>query len=190
MNLPSAGCPNRGRWSRPWWRKTAGRAGRSRRPGRQARPRPSQNGRGATCAGADPVANSSFLRGARKLDKIKWALTISRAEGFDFSNRYVKVASGSEEHFLVKLKAGSYHFDQLVAQGFANFYFLVDARFDVTPKTVTYIGKLEITIPYRMYSGPIAFNLLDNQEETVAALRDNHPELEAEVGKALMQIAE
>ena len=139
---------------------------------------------------ADPVANSSFLRGARKLDKIKWALAISRSEGFDFSNRYVKVASGSEEHFLLKLKAGSYRFDQLAAQGFANFYFLVDARFDVTPKSVTYIGKLEITIPYRMYSGPIAFNLLDNQEETVAALRDNHPELEAEVGKALMQIAE
>ena len=139
---------------------------------------------------ADPDENSSFLRGARKLEKIKWALTIKRAEGLTFSNRYIKVASGSEEHFLVKLKAGSYHFDQLVAQGFANFYFPVQVRFEVTPKSITYIGRLEITLPYRMCSAPASFNVVDSQEETVAALRNDNPELVTGVSKSLMRIGE
>lgn len=139
---------------------------------------------------AESDENSFFLNGARKLEKFKWALTIKRAQGLTFANRYIKVASGSQEHFLVKLKAGSYHLDQLVAQGFANFQFPVQVRFEVTPEAINYIGRLEITLPYRMYSAPASFKVVDSQEETVAALRNENPELAAGVSKSLMLIGQ
>ena len=139
---------------------------------------------------AEPEENSSFLRGARKLEKFKWALTIERTQGFTFLNPEIKVASGSEEHFLVKLKAGSYHLDQLVARGFANFQFPIRVLFEVTPETITYIGRLEISLPHRMYSAPALLKVVDSQDETVAALRNDNPELAAGVGKSLMRIGE
>ena len=138
---------------------------------------------------AEPPADSAFLRGARKLDKIKWGLTIEKAEGFTFSSRHVDVRSGSQQHFLVKLKAGAYRFDQLVAQGFANFYFPVQARFDVAPQATTYIGRLEITLPYRMYEGPAVYRVVDSQDETVAGLENDNAALAKEIGKRLMTIA-
>ncbi len=138
----------------------------------------------------EPDESSSFLRGARKLEKFKWALTIERTQGFTFAHHEIKVASGSEEHFLVKLKAGSYHLDKLVARGFANFQFPVRVRFEVTPEATTYIGRLEITLPYRMYSAPAFLKVVDSQEETVAALRNANPELAAGVSSNLMRIGE
>lgn len=139
---------------------------------------------------AEPAADSSFLRGARKLDKIKWALTFAKAEGFTFANRYVKVVSGSEEHFVLKLKGGAYRFEQLVAQRFANFYFETPVRFEVTPRTTTYIGRLEITVPHRMNEGPRILKVVDSQVETVEALKKENPELAADVRKSLMSIEE
>jgi hypothetical protein len=71
---------------------------------------------------AEPAANSSLMRG-RKLDETKWGLQIVKDKSF-FCRKQVAVRSGSEEHFLLELGAGSYTFDQLMS-GFANFYFPV-----------------------------------------------------------------
>lgn len=131
-----------------------------------------------------PRANSSFLRG-KKLDDVKWGLRLSREKAF-FFHEQVDVQSGSEQHFFLKLDAGSYTFDQLVAQGFANFYFPVGARFAVTAGTITYIGKLEILLPSRMAEGGAEYNVADAQPETVAALIGDHPELAAGVTAGLM----
>ena len=133
---------------------------------------------------AEPAANSSVMRG-KKLDEQKWGLQIVRDKSF-FFRKQVGVQSGSEEHFLLELGAGSYTFDQLIAQGFANFYFPVGVRFDVTPGTVTYIGTLQILLPYRMAEGPADYNVVDSQAETVEALKDDHPELAAGVTTRLM----
>ena len=137
---------------------------------------------------AEPT-NSSVLRAGRKLDEAKWALQLVRAKSF-FFRKQVSVRSGSDEHFLLELGAGSYTFDQLIAQGFANFYFPVGVRFDVTPGTTTYIGTLQILLPYRMYDGPADYNVADSQAETVEALRSDHPELAGGVTTRLMVLEE
>jgi hypothetical protein len=133
---------------------------------------------------AKPAANSSLMRG-RKLDETKWGLRLSKDKAF-FFHKEVGVKSGSEEHFFLKLAPGSYTFDQLIALGFANFYFPVGVRFDVTPGTITYIGKLEIYLPYRMYEGPAEYNVADSQAEAVEALKGDHPELAGGVTARLM----
>jgi hypothetical protein len=138
---------------------------------------------------ADPAEDSGLLRG-RKLDEMKWGLMIAKNKVFSFTSKHVDVRSGAEKHFLVKLDAGSYSFEQLTAQGFANFYYPVGIAFDVTPGTTTYIGKLEILLPYRMNDGPAAYNIVDSQAETVDALKDDHPELAAGVTTDLMVLVE
>lgn len=139
---------------------------------------------------ADPTEDSSLLKRGRKLDEMKWGLTVAKAKGFSFTTKHVDVRSGAEEHFFVKLNAGSYTFDQLVAQGFANFYYPVGIAFEVTPGTITYIGKLEILLPHRMYDSPAAYNVVDSQAETVEALEGDHPEVAAGVTTRLMVLEE
>jgi hypothetical protein len=137
---------------------------------------------------AKPRAESSLMRG-RKLDETKWGLRIAKDRAF-FFHEEVAVQSGSQRHFFFKLGAGSYTFDQLIAQGFANFYFPVGVRFDVTPGTITYIGKLEILLPYRMYEGGAEYNVVDSQAEAVEALVGDHPELAAGATTHLMVLEE
>lgn len=104
------------------------------------------------------------------------------------SNRYVKVKGGSEKHFLEKLKDGPYRFVSLAAQGFENFYFPLQIRFDVTPKVTTYIDRLEITVPYRMNEGPATWRVVDSQEQTVEALKGDNAKFVTDVRKGLMSI--
>ena len=104
------------------------------------------------------------------------------------ANRHVNVRSGTEEPFALSLKAGSYRFDQLAAQGFANFFFPVVVKFEVAPGATTYVGTLEITIPYRMYEGPAAFRVLDRKEETLQALKIDQAASSAEMRTSLMTI--
>ena len=137
---------------------------------------------------AKAVETSSFMRG-KKLDEQKWGLRLSKDQAF-FFHEEVAVQSGSEEHFLLKLDPGSYTFDQLVARGFANFYFPVPARFDVMPGTITYIGKLEIYLPNRANEGGAEYNVVDGQAEAVEALKGDHPELEGGFTTALMVLDE
>ncbi len=58
----------------------------------------------------------------------------------------------------------------------------------MTPKSTTYIGRLEITLPYRMNEGPRILKVVDSQDETVEALKKENQELAANVRKSLMSI--
>ncbi len=137
---------------------------------------------------AEPDPRSSALRGGRKLEKVTWGLVISKSKGVTLSNRQIKVKTGDEKHFLEELRGGSYRFVRLVAQGFANFYFPLHIRFDVTPKVTTYVGRLEVTVPYRLTEGPATVRVADSQEQTLEALKGDNAQFLTDVRKGLMSI--
>ncbi len=125
---------------------------------------------------ANPREKSSFVRGGRKLAGIKWALGIQKRKGFSLSGRSIHVKPGVEKHFLKKVRAGQYRATRLTAQGFANFYFPLDIPFTVTPGVSTYIGRIEVTVPYRLNEGPVSVRLVDGQNETIQALEKEYSE--------------
>jgi len=125
---------------------------------------------------ASPAENSSFVRGGRKLAKAKWALEIVTTKGFSFG-RHVRVKTGVETHFLKKLRAGSYRFEKLAGQGTLSMFGVpLGMAFTVTPQVSTYLGRIEVTVPYRHKEGPVSVRLVDGQNETIQALEKEYSE--------------
>ncbi len=125
---------------------------------------------------ASPAENSSFMRGGRKLAKAKWALEIVKTKGFSFG-RHIRVKTGVEAHFLKKLRAGSYRFEKLAGQGtFSMLGVPLGMEFTVTPQVSTYLGRIEVTVPYRHREGSVSVRLVDGQNETIQALEKEYSE--------------
>lgn len=135
---------------------------------------------------ASPAENSSFLRGGRKLAKAKWALEIVKTKGFSFG-RSIRVKTGVETHFLKKLPARSYRFASLAGRGsYSTFSVPLGMEFTVTPQVSTYLGRIEITVPYRDSEGPVSVRVVDGQNETIQALEKEYSEYVKVVTKSLL----
>ncbi len=135
---------------------------------------------------ASPAENSSFGRGGRKLAKAKWSLEIVKTKGFSFGH-HIRVKTGVETHFLKKLGAGSYRLEKLAGQGTLSMFGVpLGMEFTVTPQVSTYLGRIEVTVPYRHREGPVSVRLVDGQNETIQALEKEYSEYVKVVTKSLL----
>ena len=121
----------------------------------------------------------AFLKG-RKASELEYSVAISESEFNPFKPTYTLPATpGKEALFVKKLPAGSYKMSSIGPTGFlapTGLSFPLNLRFEVKPQTISYIGKLVVTLPDRISGGRrFEFAIQDAQKETIDKLRNDHP---------------
>jgi hypothetical protein len=137
-----------------------------------------------TAAQGDGDDSGWAFLGGRKAGELEYSVGISETKtGFDpFLTTYSLPATpGKEEFFVKKLPAGNYKIDSIKPTGiFAPtlFTFPIDLDFTVKRQKVSYIGRLEVTFPYRLNAGSrFRFAIKDAQQETIDKLRNDYPSI-------------
>lgn len=131
----------------------------------------------------------AFLRGRKaggveyqvmvdKFDPAAAARNFIQSFGFFDKSYYLQATLGKEVYFVKKLPAGKYWIRNIGPIGPfvpTDMLFRLELAFDVKPQTLSYIGKLVVTLPDRLgFDSRVEFTVQDAQQEMIARLGNDY----------------
>lgn len=133
---------------------------------------------------AEAPIDSSW-RQERRLERTVWLFELEK-ENNPLLKRNIRVQPGVERHFVEKLRSGRYYFRRMSGVVFTHAYVPLGIHFSVTPQTITYLGRIEVTVPQRVIERKVSYRVVDAEAGTLEILKTQYPQYATEVTKRLV----